>query len=207
MIEAISEAIANNKELLTTLDTAIGDADHGINMERGFTAVRTKLAGLDTGRNDIGGILKTTGMTLLYTVGGASGPLYGTAFLKMALLCEGQSTLDRPTLTAMFTAAVGGIKERGHASRGEKTMLDALEPALGAFTQAINDQQPLAQCLQSACDAASGGVEYTKTIIATKGRASYLGERSLGYQDPGATSSYIILTAITDFCRRSNLEV
>jgi dihydroxyacetone kinase-like protein len=207
IIEAIGDAIARNKDYLTELDSAIGDSDHGINMDRGFVAARKKLAELGPKSNDIGFILKTVGMMLLCNVGGASGPLYGSAFLKMAPVCEGKSTLDRETLIKMFTAAVNGIKERGHSTRGEKTMLDALEPALDAFVQEIANQKPLVQSLESACKAALEGVEYTKTIIATKGRASYLGERSLGHQDPGATSSYIILEAITDFCRRSKLEV
>lgn len=207
IIEAISDIIARSKEYLTELDSAIGDADHGINLDRGFKAVRQKLAALDSSKEDIGLILKTTGMALICNVGGASGPLYGSAFLKMASVCEGKITLDRETLIKMFEAANESIKQRGHAARGEKTMLDALEPAFEVFFQEINSQKPLLHCLESACNAALQGVEYTKTIIATKGRASYLGERSLGHQDPGATSSYLILKAITDFCRRFNLEV
>lgn len=205
-IQAISEAISKNKEFLTDLDRAIGDSDHGINMTRGFDAVLIKVKGLplDT---DIGTVLKTVGMTLISTVGGASGPLYGTAFLRAATLAQGISCLDGHTALQMLEAATNGIKERGKATRGEKTMLDALVPACEAFANGIKAQKFLVECLSLTCKAAKEGVEYTKTIIATKGRASYLGERSLGHQDPGATSSYIMLEALADFCRHNNLEV
>lgn len=205
-IEAISIAISKNKEFLTDLDAAIGDSDHGINMTRGFDAVLIKVKGLPT-HTDVGTVLKTVGMTLISTVGGASGPLYGTAFLRAAALAQGISCIGSHTAVQMFEAATNGIKDRGKATSGEKTMLDALEPACVAFANGIKAQKPLAECLSMACDAAYKGVEYTKTIIATKGRASYLGERSLGHQDPGATSSYIMLEALADFCLHNNLEV
>ena len=197
-LAAVGEAIGKNKDFLTELDAAIGDADHGINMVRGFEAVTGKLKSLPANA-DIGVILKTVGMTLISTVGGASGPLYGTAFLRAAGCAKDMSTIDAKTALAMFEAAVGGIKQRGKAVRGEKTMLDALEPACEAFSQAVIARKPLHECLSTACAAAHEGVEYTKTIIATKGRASYLGERSLEHQDPGATSSYIMLKALFDF--------
>lgn len=193
-MEAIAEAIIANKEKLTELDAAIGDADHGINMSRGFEAVRSKLAAAKA--EDIGGVLKLVGMTLISTVGGASGPLYGTAFMRAAVVAQGKSSLDAQTSAQILHAAIGGIKERGKAVRGEKTMLDALEPAYEAFSQVMEQGKSLPECLQAATAAAAGGVEYTKTIIATKGRASYLGERSLGHQDPGATSAYLMLAAL-----------
>ena len=201
-IRAIGEAIIQNKELLTDLDSAIGDADHGINMSRGFTAVAVKLDSLADG-TDAATVLKTVGMTLISTVGGASGPLYGTAFLRASAAIAGKSVVDREAMAAILAAAIGGIKERGKAVQGEKTMLDALEPALAAFNAGASEEKTLAECLASARDAAAQGVEYTKTIIATKGRASYLGERSLGHQDPGATSTYIILATLADFCRQT----
>jgi dihydroxyacetone kinase-like protein len=204
--EAISEAISINKEFLTSLDAAIGDADHGINMTRGFDAALAKVKALPAD-TDIGAMLKAVAMTLISTVGGASGPLYGTAFLRAAGLAQGISFIDRHTAVQMLEAAINGIKERGKATRGEKTMLDALEPAYEAFANGVKTQKTIAECLAMACDAAQRGVEYTKTIIATKGRASYLGERSLGHQDPGATSTYIILKALADFCRGNQLGV
>jgi dihydroxyacetone kinase-like protein len=204
-IDAVADAIAQNKEYLTELDAAIGDSDHGINMNRGFEAVRAKLKGLSP-ETDIGTVLKTVAMTLISTVGGASGPLYGTAFLRAAAAAAGKNSLDKDTAVNLFEAAVHGIKERGKAVRGEKTMLDALEPARDAFIASIKADQSLLASLQAACAASDKGVEYTKTIIATKGRASYLGERSLGHQDPGATSSSIMLNALADFCRRNDWE-
>lgn len=198
-IEALADVIIANKEKLTELDAAIGDADHGINMARGFEAVRTKLAAAKP--EDIGGVLKQVGMTLISTVGGASGPLYGTAFMRAAAAVQGQTAIDADTAANMLAAVITGIKERGKAVRGEKTMLDALEPAYEAFTQAMTEGETLPDCLESAAQAAAKGVEYTKTIIATKGRASYLGERSLGHQDAGATSSYLMLSTLAAFAQ------
>lgn len=195
----IGDAINKNKELLTNLDAAIGDADHGINMSRGFEAVRAKLEG-STGE-DISAVLKKVGMTLISTVGGASGPLYGTAFLRAAGAVQGADSINREKAMEMLSAVIQGIKDRGRAVKGEKTMLDALEPALDAFSQGVKENESLLGCLEAACKAAEDGVEYTKTIKATKGRASYLGDRSIGHQDPGATSSLIILKAVTEYCR------
>jgi dihydroxyacetone kinase-like protein len=199
-LEAIGAAILSNKEELTSLDAAIGDADHGINMARGFQAVSGKLSTLGEPA-DAGTVLKTVGMTLITTVGGASGPLYGTAFLRAAAVGQGKNVLSPNDVGAMLAAAIGGIKERGKAVRGEKTMLDALEPAYEAFTSAERQGRSLVECLAAARESALDGVMFTKTIIATKGRASYLGERSIGHQDPGATSSYLMLAALEEFCR------
>ncbi|HYE82925.1 MAG TPA: dihydroxyacetone kinase subunit DhaL [Clostridia bacterium] len=203
-IHAISEAINENKDMLTDLDAAIGDADHGINMSRGFNAVMAKLE--ETKEEDISTVLKKTGMTLISTVGGAAGPLYGTAFLRAAGIAQGTSLITREKAVEMLSAAVQGIKDRGKAVKGEKTMLDALEPALEAFFKGINEDKSLLDCLETACLAAEQGVEYTKTIKATKGRASYLGDRSIGHQDPGATSSLIMLRTLTAYYRTSTLE-
>ncbi|MDF2570648.1 MAG: dhaL [Sporomusa sp.] len=199
-IEALADIIIANKEKLTELDAAIGDADHGINMARGFEAVRNKLA--MTTSEDIGEVLKLVGMTLISTVGGASGPLYGTAFMRAAAIAQGQSVINTDKAAEMFRAAIGGIKDRGKAVRGEKTMLDALEPAYEAFTQGMTNGGSLLECLELATTAASAGIEYTKTIIATKGRASYLGERSIGHQDAGATSCYLMLSALTTLAKQ-----
>lgn len=195
-LQKIGNSIVANKEFLTDLDRAIGDADHGANMARGFTEVMNNVP---QDEENIGAALKKTGMTLLSKVGGASGPLYGTAYMKAAGAVQGKTELSIEDLKAMLEAAIGGIKLRGKAERGEKTMLDALEPALDALTNAIEKGEDRDTCLNQMCDAAREGVEFTKTIRATKGRASYLGDRSIGHQDPGATSSLLTLEAIRDF--------
>ncbi|MCI5741035.1 MAG: dihydroxyacetone kinase subunit DhaL [Lachnospiraceae bacterium] len=195
-LQKIGNSIVANKEFLTDLDRAIGDADHGANMARGFTEVMNNVP---QDEENIGAALKKTGMTLLSKVGGASGPLYGTAYMKAAGAVQGKTELSIEDLKAMLEAAIGGIKLRGKAERGEKTMLDALEPALDALTGAIEKGEDRDTCLNQMCDAAREGVEFTKTIRATKGRASYLGDRSIGHQDPGATSSLLTLEAIRDF--------
>ena len=194
LINAVGAMVIEEKQFLTDLDAAIGDGDHGINMARGFEAVKTKLAGAPDG--DVSAALKLVGMTLISTVGGAAGPLYGTAFLRAASAAQGKELVDEATAQKMLEAAVGGIKERGKATRGEKTILDALEPAAEAFAQAREDGKTMLECLEAAQSAAAAGVEYTKTIIATKGRASYLGERSIGHQDPGATSTTLMLQTL-----------
>lgn len=183
VIKDIAARIDQDWQYLTDLDQAIGDGDHGINLHRGFTTVLQKLPE----DKDIGTILKTVGMTLVSTVGGASGPIYGTAFMKMGMKLAGKEEMTREELLAALDEAVAGIKQRGHAERGEKTILDALEPALEALKATGSWDE--------AVKAAEAGVEYTKTIIATKGRASYLGERSLGHQDPGATSVTLMIKA------------
>jgi len=195
-IEKIGNSIIENKDFLTDLDREIGDADHGVNMARGFTEV---LAVLPQDETDIGAALKKVGMKLLSTVGGASGPLYGTAYMKAAGPAAGKTEITLEDGKAMLEAVIAGIQMRGKAVKGEKTMLDALMPALDAMTASIEAGDDAHTCLTKMCDAAREGVEYTKTIIATKGRASYLGERSLGHQDPGATSSLLTLEAIRDF--------
>lgn len=189
----MQEIIAENKEYLTELDAKVGDADHGINMNKGFKAVKAKLE--DATNDPCDKILKTVAMTLISTVGGASGPLYGTAFLKAAGVVEGDSISDE-NLVEAFSAAIGGVQLRGKAEQGEKTMLDALIPAYNVFKEAIENGQTLEKSLEKSVEAAAEGVEYTKTIVASKGRASYLGERTLGHQDPGATSSYLLLKAL-----------
>lgn len=200
IIAAVGEAIVKNRQMLTDLDAAIGDGDHGINMARGFEAVNSKMQAMET-ETDIGKVMKTVGMTLISSVGGAAGPLYGTAFLRAAGPSQGKTQLDIETAALMLEAAITGIKERGKATRGEKTMLDALEPAYDAFVEGVKDKKSVTACLEVACEAARQGVEYTKSIVATKGRASYLGERSRGHQDPGATSSYIMLQALLEYLR------
>lgn len=196
IIEGMAKKIEAEKEYLTELDNEIGDGDHGINLARGFVAVEKKLPSLAGG--DIGALLKGVGMQLVSTVGGASGPLYGTAFMKAGMACKGLTEIDGPAFVKAMEAAVDGIKMRGKATEGEKTMLDALCPALKVMQDDVAAGKSLKEALQDAAQAAEKGVEYTKTIIATKGRASYLGERSLGHQDPGATSSLYLLQVLAE---------
>ncbi len=194
ILQAVAKRIEAEKDFLTQLDNEIGDGDHGINMARGFQAVEQKLPTLAD--KDIGAILKGVGMQLVSTVGGASGPLYGTAFMKAGAACKDKMELDGAGFAAALDAAIGGIKMRGKAHEGEKTMLDALCPAYAALQEGLAAGSDTKAALEAAVAAAEKGVEYTKTIIATKGRASYLGERSIGHQDPGATSSLYMLQTI-----------
>ena len=189
LITAMSAVIQKNKDFLTELDMPIGDSDHGINLARGFAAVEAKLPTL--AGKDIGFILKTVGMTLVSTVGGASGPLYGTAFMKAGAKMAGKMELGIEDLAVMLHEAAEGIKMRGKSTVGEQTMLDAMVPALEALKETGS--------LKAALVAAEAGVEKTKGMIATKGRASYLGERSLGHQDPGATSFTLLLSVIARY--------
>jgi dihydroxyacetone kinase-like protein len=188
-----AEELRREREYLTELDAAIGDGDHGINMDRGFTAVLEKLPSVSEA--DIGTILKTVGTTLVSTVGGASGPLYGTAFLRAGTALAGKQELQAGDIAAGLEAALEGIKARGHAQIGEKTMVDALSPAVEAYKAACDLGKSFQEALQDAGDAAEAGMKGTIPLIATKGRASYLGERSAGHQDPGATSVTLLLRA------------
>jgi len=197
-IQRVAQVLHENREYLTQLDSPIGDGDHGINMDRGFKAVIDKLPAVTN--MDIGSILKTVGTTLVSTVGGASGPLYGTAFLRAAMATSGKNELYEADVVHMLEAALEGVKARGKAQPGEKTMVDALTPALAAMKEAEQQHVGLAQLLQRGSDAAETGMKATIPLLATKGRASYLGERSIGHQDPGATSSWLMLKALADTC-------
>lgn len=191
-IEAVAQMILHEKDYLSDLDAKIGDGDHGINMARGFGAVLDVLDELDHPENPKL-VLHTVGETILENVGGAAGPLYGTAFLRASDACSEDEKLTIASVDRLLSAAIAGIKKRGHAERGDKTMLDVLIPIHECFTAPYAEGSTLYECLADANQAANEGVEYTKTIAARKGRASYLGERSIGHQDPGATSSLMIL--------------
>lgn len=195
-LERIADVLHENAAYLTQLDSAIGDADHGINMDRGFTAVRNKFPTMAT--MDIATQLKTVGTTLVSTVGGASGPLYGTAFLRAGVAVAGKQQLGPADVVAMLEAFLGGVVARGKAQPGEKTMVDALTPALAAAKEALTEDLPLKELALRATQAAEEGMKATIPLLATKGRASYLGERSIGHQDPGATSSWLILRSLTE---------
>jgi dihydroxyacetone kinase-like protein len=186
------------KVALTELDQAIGDGDHGINMDRGFSAIVAKLDAGPTPDPTPTGVLRLAGRTLISTVGGASGPLYGTGFLKAAAALDGVAEADASQSVAALEAAVLGIGALGKAGIGEKTMLDALTPALQAARAALASGADGAAVLAAAAVAAEGGALATVPMLATKGRASYLGERSIGHQDPGATSSALLLRALAD---------
>ena len=187
-----AETYEHHQDELTQLDAAIGDADHGANMARGFTAVHGKLAGLRD--KDIGAIFKTVAMTLISTVGGASGPLYGTFFLQAVAGANGKRALTQEELVCVFSAGLQGLMNRGKAVVGEKTMVDALAPALEALKSVGDDSLPAA--LNRAVAAAKKGADSTVPLVAKKGRASYLGERSAGHLDPGAASSVLLLEAL-----------
>jgi dihydroxyacetone kinase-like protein len=195
-LQAIGHVMEANKEFLTQLDAAIGDADHGINMERGFKKVNSQLSAVVD--KDIGSILKSTGMALISSVGGASGPLYGTLFLRAGTAASGKHELNTTELASVLKAGLLGVIERGKAQVGDKTMVDALTPAVEAFEQAVEDSVGIAEALGRTVTAAEQGMKDTIPLIARKGRASYLGERSIGHQDPGATSTYLILKALHD---------
>ncbi|MDE1170190.1 MAG: dihydroxyacetone kinase subunit DhaL [Verrucomicrobium sp.] len=185
-------AMEQNKERLTALDSAIGDGDHGANMARGFHAVEGKLPGL--AGKDIGTLFKTVAMTLISTVGGASGPLYGSFFLQAAGPAKDKAALTQAELAASFEAGLKGITNLGKAVLQDKTMVDALQPAI----EALKAPAPLAQAVKAAVEAAQKGAEATIPLVARKGRASYLGERSAGHADPGASSSVLLLQALAE---------
>lgn len=191
-----AERLRDQKAYLTQLDSAIGDADHGINMDRGFQAVTAKLPALPA--DDIGALCKGVGMTLMSTVGGASGPLYGTFFRRFGAATAGKAEIEIADLLAALASAVEGIQTLGKAEPGDKTMLDALIPARDALQAGIEGGLTPADALASAVAAAEQGMLATIPLVARKGRASYLGERSAGHQDPGATSSHLLLKAAAD---------
>lgn len=192
-INRLQEVYAANKEYLTQLDSAIGDADHGINMNRGFTAAKDALNA--AAPDQVDAILKTVAMTLIKTVGGASGPLYGTFFMRASAAITGKPQLEPADVVEMFDAGVQGILQRGKAQLEDKTMVDAWLPALDAMKSALNSNADLKSILKAGVAAAEQGMKNTIPLQAKKGRASYLGERSIGHQDPGATSTHLMLQA------------
>ncbi|MCX7851933.1 MAG: dihydroxyacetone kinase subunit DhaL [Caldilineales bacterium] len=203
-LQCYRQVVGENKDYLTQLDAAIGDADHGANMDRGFAAVLEKMP--TVAAKDIGAILKMTGMTLVATVGGAGGPLYGTFFMRAGATVDGKMELSPLEFLAALEAGLAGVQQRGKATTGEKTMVDALTPACQALRRALEAGQPLSAALQQAAQAAEEGMKATIPMLATKGRASYLGERSIGHQDPGATSSYLLFRCAADCFANKNKE-
>ncbi|MET0816961.1 MAG: dihydroxyacetone kinase subunit DhaL [Solirubrobacteraceae bacterium] len=185
--------VAENRMELVRLDTAIGDGDHGTNMDRGMKAALEKLEA--TEGDDIGALLKGVGMSLVSKVGGAAGPLYGTLFLQMGTASAGKTELSLDDWTAALESGIAGVKARGKAELEDKTMIDALVPALEALKAKAADGADLGDALRASADAAEQGRDATTPLEARKGRASYLGPRSVGHQDPGATSSAMLLRA------------
>jgi dihydroxyacetone kinase-like protein len=201
-IRAFAGLVAENKDLLTNLDAAIGDADHGINMDRGMSAV---VAALDDEQPDTAAALfKLTGMRLVSTVGGASGPLYGTLFLRMGAATGDAATVDADMFAKALRAGMGGVVARGKAEAGDKTMYDALAPAVDALEEELADGAALGPALRAAVRAAENGRDATVGMLARKGRASYLGERSVGHQDPGATSVTLLVAAAASTLSEGN---
>jgi phosphoenolpyruvate---glycerone phosphotransferase subunit DhaL len=194
-LEGSAAVLREQRDYLTQLDAAIGDADHGSNMDRGFTSVAAKLGELDDSTPP-GRILVTAGSTLVSTVGGASGPLWGTALRRAGKSIGDGDTFDAAGLAAALEAALAGIVELGAAQPGDKTMVDALDPAVRALRERVADGSSPGDAVAAAANAAEEGMHATVPLQATKGRASYLGDRSIGHQDPGATSTALILRAL-----------
>ena len=191
-----ARAVEEQRDHLTQLDAAIGDADHGVNLARGFAAV---LAALEAATPATpGAVLTLTGSTLISKVGGASGPLYGVAFRRAGKALGDAADVDLPALAAALEAALAGVQQLGAAREGDKTMVDALAPATGAFSKAISEGASPADALSALAEAAQAGAEATISMQALKGRASYLGPRSVGHEDPGAASTALILCALRD---------
>ena len=194
-IDKQNAVFLDKKEYLTDLDAAIGDADHGINMNRGFAKVMEKLPAVAD--KDLPTILKTVGMTLMSSVGGASGPLYGTFWMKGAMALDGKTEMTTADFKTFLEAAVGGIVQRGRPELGDKTMYDLWGPVLAAV-KAADDAAPLAEVVAAALPVAEAALAATIPLQARKGRASYLGERSIGHPDPGATSSLFMLQTLRE---------
>jgi phosphoenolpyruvate---glycerone phosphotransferase subunit DhaL len=192
VVREMAATMEEQRRYLTKLDSEIGDGDHGTNMHRGFQAALERLEGADP--STPADALKAVSMALISKVGGAAGPLYGTAFLRASTALQGKDEVSAEDAAEALEAALGGIKQRGKAEVGDKTIVDALEPAAEAAKGAVSEGSAAA-VLRAAAEAAKEGAESTVPLTARKGRASYLGQRAAGHQDPGATSTYLLLDA------------
>ena len=200
-LDAVAAAIIAQKDYLTDLDRQIADGDHGINMTRGFQAAMDAVEEMDDTTKP-GPVLETIGKAFIHNVGGAAGPLYGTGFIKAAAVCDENTKLNVASFEKLLGAAIAGIEKRGHAKKGDKTMLDTLIPIHACFLPENAEGKTLFEVLQDASHAAKEGVDYTKTIAARRGRASLVGERSIGHEDPGAVSSMLMYRALYNFLRK-----
>lgn len=196
ILRLVAEKIKDEKDFLTDLDRPIGDSDHGINMARGFEEVEKRLDTLAD--KDIGAILKSVGMGLVSKVGGASGPLYGTFFMKMGGALNGKEDFTMEDFLEAFKQAIDGVMQRGRSVPGEKTMLDSMVPAYEEMKKVFEAKGDPKEALKAGASASERAVEHTKDLVATKGRASYLGERSIGHQDPGATSFMFMIQVVSE---------
>jgi phosphoenolpyruvate---glycerone phosphotransferase subunit DhaL len=199
-LERFAALLAENKDYLTKLDSAIGDADHGANMDRGFKAVLAKKSEFQG--KEVAAVFKTTAMTLISTVGGASGPLYGTFFLQAALAAGTNASISAEDFGTLLEKGLNGVAQRGKANPGDKTMVDAMQPGVQAYQKTLAGGAPFGDALQKAAESASEGMKATTPLLAKKGRASYLGERSIGHQDPGATSAALLFQAAAESLSR-----
>ena len=200
-LDAVAAAIIAQKDYLTDLDRQIADGDHGINMARGFQAAMDAVEEMNDTTKP-GPVLETVGKAFIHNVGGAAGPLYGTGFIKAAAVCDENTKLNVASFEKLLGAAIAGIEKRGHAKKGDKTMLDTLIPIHACFLPENAEGKTLFEVLQDASHAAKEGVDYTKTIAARRGRASLVGERSIGHEDPGAVSSMLMYRALYNFLRK-----
>jgi dihydroxyacetone kinase-like protein len=199
MAKAIIAAIEKNKGWLSEIDGAIGDGDHGINMAKGLGQAGQKL---DQTPDSVSDVLKFLGMTLLTNIGGAMGPIYGTLFMRMGKELEGKQRIEKQDLQKMLDGALEGVKARGKAEVGEKTLVDALQPARDEYERAVASGKTMKEAIGAMIDGARGGMERTKDMVARKGRSSRLGERSKGTIDAGAASCYVILSAMGEYLKK-----
>lgn len=198
-LDVLQKVFNENRQQLTDLDSAVGDGDFGISLDRGFTAVQAELSA--NRPTDLRAAFQTVAMILIKTMGGSSGPLLGTFFLRAAATCAGKSELAPADVVALFQAGVEGLQQRGKAALGDKTMMDAWLPAVDAMRSALESGSGLAEILERGAAAAEAGMRATITMQARKGRGSYLGERSVGHQDPGATATYMLFQAAAEVWR------
>lgn len=199
-VDALQQVFAEKREMLSTLDSALGDGDYGDSMDRGFTAAKAELSAHPPA--DLRSAFMSVSAVLIRTMGGSAGPLLGTFFLRAGAACAGKSELMPADVVALFQAGVEGLQQRGKAEPGDKTMLDAWLPALDAMRRALEEGSGLGDILDRAAAGAEAGMRATTAMQARKGRASYLGERSIGHQDAGATGSYLLLKAAADVWRQ-----
>ncbi len=200
-LDAVAAAIIAQKDYLTALDAEIGDGDHGINMARGFRAAVEAVDEMDD-TSKPGPVLHAIGKALIQNVGGAAGPLYGTGFVKASEVCDENTKLNIESCEKLLGAAIAGIERRGYAKKGDKTMLDVLIPIHDCFLPEHAEGKTLFEVLLDASHAAKEGVDYTKTIVARRGRATLVGERSIGHEDPGAVSSMVMYRALYNFLKK-----